>query len=195
MDFVLGLPKTQRKHDSVFVVVDRFSKMAHFISYSKTSDATKVAKLFFDEVVRLHGLPKTIISDRNVKFTSYFWKTLWHLMGTLLKFFTAYHPQTDGQTEVVNKSLGNLLRCLVGEHPGNWDLILPQAEFAYNNSVNRSIGMSPFEVVHGYKPRKPTDLIPLLQHARVSITAESFAQHIKELHENIRNHINKSNEI
>ena len=106
-------------------------------------------------------------------------------MGTLLKFSTAYHPQTDGQTEVANKSLGNLLRCLVGEHPKNLDLILPQAEFAYNNSVNRSIGMSPFEVVHGYKPRKPTDLIPLPQHARVSITAESFAQHIKEMHDNI----------
>ena len=116
-------------------------------------------------------------------------------MGTLLKCCTAYHPQTDGQTEMVNKSLGNLLRCLVGEHPGNWDLILPQAKFAYNNSVNRSIGMSPFEVVHGYKPRKPTDLIPLPQHARVSSTAESFTQHRKELHKNIRNHINKSNEI
>ena len=74
-------------------------------------------------------------------------------MGTLLKFSTAYHPQTDGQTEVVNKSLGNLLRCLVGEHPKNWDLILPQAEFAYNNFVNKSIGMSPFKVVHGYKPK------------------------------------------
>ena len=93
--------------------------MAHFIPCSKTSDSTKVAKLFFDEVVRLHGLPKIIISDRDVKFTSYFWKTLWHLMGTLLKFSMAYHPQTDGQTEVVNKSLGNLQRCLVEKHPGN----------------------------------------------------------------------------
>ena len=83
-------------------------------------------------------------------------------MGTLLKFSTAYHPQIDGQTKVVNKSLGNLLRCLVGEHPGNWDLIFPQAEFTYNNSINRSIGMSLFEVVHRYKPRKPTDLILLL---------------------------------
>ena len=96
-------------------------------------------------------------------------------MGTLLKFSTAYHPQTNGQTEVVNKSLGNLLRCLVGDSPGNGDLIFLQAEFAYNNSVNRSTGKSPFEIVHGYKPRKPSDLIPLPQHARVSVSAESFA--------------------
>ena len=175
MDFVLSLPKTQRKHDSIFMIIDRFSKMAHFIPYSKTSDASRIGRIFFDEVVHLHGLPKTIVSDQDVNFTSYFWKTLWHLMGTLLKFSTTYHPQTDGQTEAVNKSLRNLLRCLVGDSLGNWDLLLPQVEFAYNNSINRSTGMSPFEIVHAYKPRKSSDLIPLPQHARVSISAESFA--------------------
>ena len=168
MDFVVGLPKTARKHDSVFVVVDRFSKMAHFIPCSQTLDASKVAKLFLEHVVKLHGLPKTIVSDRDVRFTSYFWKTLWHLLGTKLQFSTAYHPQTDSQTEVVNRSLGNLLRCLIGEHTGNWDLLLPRAEFAYNSSVNRTTGKSPFEVVCGYKPNRPLDLIPLPIHARVS---------------------------
>ena len=195
MDFVVGLPKTSRKYDSVFVVVDRFSKMAHFIPCSQTLDASKVAKLFLDQVVRLHGLPKTIVSDRDVKFTSYFWKTLWHMFGSKLKFSTAYHPQTNGQTEVVNRSLGNLLRCLVGDNLGNWDLLLPRAEFAYNSSVNRSIGKSPFEVVHGYRPRKPLDLAPLPTHARVSESAESYAQHIRELHKEISQKIQMSNEL
>ena len=115
------------------------------------------------------------MSDRDVRFMSYFWKTLWHLLETKLKFSSVYHTQTDGQTEVVNRSLGNLLRCLIGEHMGNWDLLLSRAEFAYNSSVNRSIGMSPFEVVHRYQPRKSIDLIPLPMHARISESAESFA--------------------
>ena len=193
MDFVLGLPRTFRKHDSIFVVVDRFSKMAHFIPCAKTSDASQVAKLYFSEIVKLYGLPKSIVSDRDVRFMSYFWKTLWHMVGTKLKFSTAYHPQTDGQTEVVNRSLGNLLRCLVGDSNRNWDSILPTAQFAYNSSVNRSIGMSPFEVVHGFKPRKPVDLLPMSPHTRVSESAESFARHIRELHDEIRKVINDNN--
>ena len=193
MDFVLGLPKTLRKHDSILVVVDRFSKMAHFIPCSKTFDASRVAKLVFNEIVRLHGLPKTIVSDRDVKFTSYFWKTLWHQVGTKLQYSSAFHPQTDGQTEVVNRSLGNLLRTLVGEHLRDWDLKLSTAEFAYNNSINRTIGMSPSEVVYGFKPRQPIDLIPMSQHARTSESASAFASHLHELHKEINNKINQSN--
>uniref|UniRef100_A0A2N9H1M6 Integrase catalytic domain-containing protein n=1 Tax=Fagus sylvatica TaxID=28930 RepID=A0A2N9H1M6_FAGSY len=195
MDFVLGLPRTFRKHDSILVVIDRFSKMAHFIPCSKTSDASKIAKLYFDEIVKLYGLPKTIVSDRDVRFMSYFWKTLWHLVGTKLKFSTAFHPQTDGQTEVVNRSLGNLLRCLVGEANRNWDLILPTAQLAYNSSANRTIGISPFEVVHGYPPRKPLDLLPMSPHVRVSESAEAFAQHLHDLHHEIRNKIQASTAV
>ena len=92
MDFVLGLPRTFRKHDSILVIVDHFSKMAHFLPCSKTSNVSKIAKLYFDEIVKLYGLPKTIVSDRDVRFMNYFWKTLWHLVGTKLKFSTAFHP-------------------------------------------------------------------------------------------------------
>ena len=157
------------------VVDDKISKMAHFVPCSKTSDASKVASLYIREIVRLHGLPKSIISDRDVRFTSHFWRTLWGLLGTKLKFSTAYHPQTDGQIEVVNHNSGNLIWSLVGKSLTTWDLIIPHAEFAYNSSTHRTTSMSPFEIAHYLAPRKPLDLIPLDPHVRVSEDGVTFA--------------------
>lgn len=161
MDFVLGLPRTQRGNDSIFVVVDRFSKMVHFIPCKRTTDAVRVAQLFFSDIYRLHGLPTSIVSDRDTHFLSHFWRSLWKKLNTSLDMSTAYHPQSDGQTEVVNRSLGNMLRALVGENIRAWESHLCQAEFAHNHAVNWSSGFSPFHVVYSVIPQCPLDLAPL----------------------------------
>ncbi|KAK9158218.1 hypothetical protein Scep_004792 [Stephania cephalantha] len=126
MDFIIGLPRTQCHVDSIFVMVDRFSKMAHFITCKKIVDAIHIALLFFKEIVRLHGVPRFVISNHNIKFVSHFWRILCKKFDTKLQFSSAYPPQMDGQTKVVNRTLGGMLRFLVGEHPKQWDLTFPK---------------------------------------------------------------------
>jgi hypothetical protein len=136
MDFVLGLPRTKRGHDSVFVVVDQFSNMAHFIVYHKSDDASHIANLFFRDIVRLYEVPKMIVSDRDVKFMSYFWKTLWEKLETKLIFNSTRHPQIDGQAEVVNRTLSILLWSMIKNNLRVWEECLPHVEFAYNRAVH-----------------------------------------------------------
>lgn len=151
MDFIEGLPKSRGK-GTILVVVDRLSKYAHFLALSHPFSAAVVAELYFEHIFKLHGLPKTIVSDRDKVFLSKFWQELFSLMRVSLHLSSAYHPQSDGHTEVVNRCLKNYLRCMTGEKPAEWVLWLPLVEWWYNSSWHSSIGVTPFEVVYGQPP-------------------------------------------
>ena len=194
MDFVLGLPRSQKGNDSIFVIVDRFSKMAHFIPCKKTSDVVHVSRLFFDHVVKLHGVPRTIVSDRDVKFLSGFWKSLWGKLGTKLLFSTTAHPQTDGQTEVVNRTLGSILRTLVKKNKKSWEENISIAEFAYNRTTHSTTQHSPFYTVYGFNPLTPMDLSVIPLDVVFDQDGENRAQRIQALHEEVRKRIEKQNE-
>ncbi|GJX61172.1 transposon ty3-I gag-pol polyprotein [Tanacetum coccineum] len=195
LDFITGLPRTQRQKDSIMVVVDRFSKMAHFVACHTTYDAVQIANLYFKEIVRLHGVPKTIVSDRDVKFLSHFWLTLWRKLGTKLKFSTSSHPQTDGQTEVTNRTLGSLLRALITANLKQWEDLLPRAEFAYNRAPSKTTGISPFMAVYGLNPTTPLDLAALDTSTKFSKDASELAADIKSIHQHIHDKIAKTNEL
>ena len=143
MDFVSSLPKTTTGHDSIWVIVDRLTKSAHFLPVKTTHTVDKLAELYIKEIVRLHGVPLSIVSDRDTRFTSKFWTSLQQNMGTKLKFSTAFHPQTDGQSERTIQILEDMLRACVLDFQGSWSRYLPLAEFSYNNSYQATIGMAP----------------------------------------------------
>ncbi|KAL4304273.1 hypothetical protein GQ457_10G012910 [Hibiscus cannabinus] len=191
MDFVLGLPRTKTGRDSIFVVVDRFSKMTHFIACHKTDDVVNVANLFFRDVVCLHGIPRSIVSERDVKFLSHFWRTLWSKLGTKLMFSTTCHPQTDGQTEVVNRVLSTLLRAVIKKNIKTWEDCLPHVEFAYNHDVHSATNMSPFEVVYGYNPTTPLDMLPLPFEHVMNRDGQSKAEFVKKWHQQVKENLEK----
>ncbi|KAL0558781.1 hypothetical protein IC582_003363 [Cucumis melo] len=155
MDFITGLPRTLRGFTVIWVVVDRLTKSAHFVPGKSTYTASKWAQLYMSEIVRLHGVPVSIVFDRDARFTSKFWKGLQTAMGTRLDFSTAFHPQTDGQTERLNQVLEDMLPACALEFPGSWDSHLHLMEFAYNNSYQATIGMAPFEALYGKCCRSP----------------------------------------
>jgi transposase InsO family protein len=156
MDFVEGFPKIGGK-SVILTIVDRFSKSTHFIPLGHPYSAASVAKAFFDSIVRLHGLPTSIVSDRDPVFTSNMWKDLFRLTGTKLCTSSAFHPQTDGQSEVTNRIIVVYLKCLAGDRPRNWLRWLPWAEYCYNTSYQSALKTTPFEVVYG---RAPPQMLP-----------------------------------
>ena len=152
MDFIVDLPPS-KGFDSIFVVVDRLTKMAHFVPYNKTVTGEETARLFIDNVYKYHGLPDDIIFDRGTQFTSKFWQSLFKILQVEIKLSSAYHPQTDGQTERVNQVLEQYLRCSINYHQDNWVDLLPLAEFVYNNTIQDSTKQTPFFANYGHHPR------------------------------------------
>jgi IS30 family transposase len=134
MDFIVGLPRTQKGNDSIWVIVDRLTKVAHFLPVKANYSVSRLAELYVDNILKLHGAPRSIVSDRGPQFTTQFWKSLHASMGIELNYSTSFHPQTDGQTERVNQVLEDLLRACVLTYGSDWEKSLSYAEFSYNNS-------------------------------------------------------------
>ena len=149
MDFVTHLPRTPRGHNAVWVIVDRLTKSAHFLAMRMTFTLERFWWLYIQEIARLLGVPVSIMSDRNPRFTAHFWKSFQKAMGTWLTMSTAFHPQTDGQSERTIQVLEDMLRACVLDHKGSWEKHLPLEEFAYNNSYQARIQMAPYEALYG----------------------------------------------
>lgn len=147
LDFITGLPVV-RGQSVIIVVVDRLSKYCHLESLPAGYSATMVADYFIKEIIRLHRIPKRMVSDRDKVFLSRFWQEIFSRSGTTLSLSTAYHPQTDGQTEIVNKTIEGYLRATIHNNPRSWVELLPWVELWYNTAFHHSSGTSPFEVVY-----------------------------------------------
>jgi hypothetical protein len=155
MDFIMGLPRTAKGYDSIWVIVDRLTKIAHFLPVKIDHLVVVYAQLYIARILSLRGIPKTIVSDRGPQFVAKFWEALHKSLGTKLLHSSFYHPQISGQTERVNQILEDMLQACVLEFPLKWDDCLPLAEFSYNNSYQESIKMAPFEALYGRRCRTP----------------------------------------
>ena len=153
MDFVTHLPRTSQKHDAVWVIMDRLTKLAHFLVVRMTFTLEEFCKLYIREIVRLHGVPVSIVSDRDPRFTAQLWKSLQRAMGTQLSMSTTFHPQTDCRSERTIQVLEDMLRACVLDLKGSWDEHFPLVKFDYNNSYQASIQMAPYEALYG-RPRE-----------------------------------------
>ncbi|GMI84821.1 hypothetical protein HRI_002151400 [Hibiscus trionum] len=191
MDFVIGLPKSAEK-ETVFVVVDRLTKYGHFFGLPRQIDSSLVARVLVQGVIKLHGMPCTIVCDRDRVFMSSLWTELARLQGIELCFSSAYHPQSDGQTEALNKVLEMYLRCMAGDDPRKWHSYLPWAEYWYNTALQTSAGMTPFRALYGRDP--PTILSYVEGSSRHDQLASALLDRdavLKELKRNLENAQNR----
>ena len=183
MDFIEGLPKSE----GYSIILDRLTKYAHFLPVRHPYTAISIAKLFLDTIVKLHVMPQSIISDRDPIFVSSFWRELFKIYRVNLNLSTAYHPQTDGQTERVNQCLEMYLRCAVHDSPKIWKSWLPLAELWYNSSFHSSLGCSPFKALYGYDPDLGGSTSPTPE-ASLSVTQliEDRALHLQNLRQRLQ---------
>ena len=175
LDLIVSLPVTVRGKDSILVVVDRLTKMAHYFAVNNTATAEDLAKVVLSGVVKYHGLPEVIISDRDTRFTGHFWQAIFSRLGVQSKLSTAYHPQTDGITERLNRTLEQGLRAYVSAHLQDWDEQLDGLEMAYNQAEQASTGYSPFYLTYGDHPRFPGSFIPTVQPGEEAAAAAARA--------------------
>ena len=161
MDFIMGLPRSEQRNDGILTVVDRATKMVHLVPVQQTIGAAETARLFWEKIGRLHGIPRSIVSDRDPRFVSKFWRELWRVLGSTLRMSSAYHPQTDGQSEAMNRVVEMVLRCVMhaGRDNSQWETLLPTVEFVINNSPTQATGYTPFYLNYGFHPCTPADLI------------------------------------
>ena len=181
-DLIVDLPAS-KGYDSILVFVDRLTKMSHLVPCMKTTSAPEFARLFLNHVVRLHGIPDSIVSDRGSIFTSQFWTALSKSLSLTKRLSTVFHPQTDGQTERTNQTVEQYLRIYCNYHQDNWSELLSLAEFSYNNAQHASIGCSPFYANYGYNPRFTVEL---RQFSKYPVpAAEETAKRLKTIHEDL----------
>ncbi|MCO5580452.1 hypothetical protein L7F22_034320 [Adiantum nelumboides] len=181
MDFIFDLPRTPTGNDGIWTIICRFSKQAHFVPVRKKIKSDHMVKLFMHNIFKYHGMPQSIVSDRDPRMTSLFWKALFENMGTTLKFSSSFHPQTDGQSEEANSTVLDLLKCYVSEHKATWEHYLPLVEYAYNNTVHTSTGKAPFEIVEGGKK-----VPPILQTKDKIFEADKYVQNMDEAYRKIK---------
>ena len=178
MDFITHLPRTRSGFDSLLVMVDYLTKMMVLRPTHSTATAVDTARIVMDAVVRVHGVPRVIVSDRDTRFTSSFWREVCKSMGTSLAMSSGYHPQTDGQTERANRSIEEMLRAYVGRRQDDWDQRLGMVEYAYNNSVHSSSGYTPFYLCYGRHPLSPVQLLSQVESKNAA--ADAFLRQLED---------------
>jgi hypothetical protein len=201
MDYMSGLSSTKQGNDCVFVIVDRFSKMAILTAYKKNVTVEDISNLFFEQVWVHFGIPQTIISDQDNRFLNTFWSSLWSLLDTKLTKSTAFHPQTDGQIKVINRMIVHILCIYNSKNPRTWDKSLPYVQQSYNRALHSSTSHSPFQVGLGFQPLGPIDVVLPLATAQTKSSPDhstiekstTFIERIQHICQQVQEILQKSN--